>query len=82
MVFRNIRRIPRQSPLPSSKGWNDRSGFGAGEATLRIPPSVSFFHVDFYEPLPIQIEMSDAPLTSDAGLFPLRESDKRIGSTR
>jgi hypothetical protein len=28
----------------------------------------ALFDFDFFEPLPIQIEVSDAPLTSDAGL--------------
>jgi hypothetical protein len=36
---------------------------------------------DFYEPLPIRVEVSDAPLTSDAGLLPLRQFDDRIGLT-
>jgi len=43
---------------------------------------VPLFHLDFYEPLPIQIEVSDAPLTSDAGLLPLRQFDERIGLTK
>ena len=42
----------------------------------------SLFGFDFFEPLPIQIEVSDAPLTSDAGLLPLRQFDERIGLTR
>src|SRR3954453_12059095 len=42
----------------------------------------SLFHLDFYESLPIQIEVSDAPLTSDAGLLPLRQFDERIGLTK
>jgi hypothetical protein len=37
--------------------------------------------LDFFEPLPIQIEVCDAPLTSDAGLLPLRQFDERIGLT-
>src|SRR5215212_2402960 len=41
----------------------------------------ALFEFDFYEPLPIQIEVSDAPLTSDAGLLPLRQFDERIGLT-
>jgi hypothetical protein len=72
VVFRNIRRIRRKTALPASKGENDQSAFGAGGDTVKIPPPVSLFHFDFYEPLPIQIEVSDAPLTSDAGLLPLR----------
>ena len=40
------------------------------------------FDFDFFEPLPIQIEVSDAPLTSDAGLLPLRQFDERIGLTK
>jgi Transposase DDE domain group 1 len=31
--------------------------------------------------LPIRVEVSDAPLTSDAGLLPLRQFDDRIGLT-
>jgi Transposase DDE domain group 1 len=42
----------------------------------------SLFDFDFFEPLPIQIEVSDAPLTSDAGLLPLRQFDERIGLTK
>jgi hypothetical protein len=47
-----------------------------------LPPSASLFELDFFEPLPIQIEVSDAPLTSDAGLLPLRQFDERIGLTK
>ena len=47
---------------------------------MSIQP-VSLFDLDFFEPLPIQIEVSDAPLTSDAGLLPLRQFDERIGLT-
>jgi hypothetical protein len=32
--------------------------------------------------LPIQIQVSDAPLTSDAGLLPLRQFDEHIGLTK
>ena len=49
---------------------------------MNMPSSVPFFQLDFYEPLPIQIEVSDAPLTSDAGLLPLRQFDERIGLTK
>jgi hypothetical protein len=49
---------------------------------VKIPPSVFLFHFDFYEPLPIQNEMSNAPLTSDARLLPLRQFDEGIGLTR
>jgi hypothetical protein len=42
----------------------------------------ALFDFDFFEPLPIQIEMSEAPLTSDAGLLPLRQFDERIGLTK
>lgn len=41
----------------------------------------SLFDLDFFEPLPIQIEVSDAPLTSDAGLLLLRQFDDKIGRT-
>jgi hypothetical protein len=39
------------------------------------------FDLDFFEPRPIQIEVSEAPLTSDAGLLLLRQFDERIGLT-
>ena len=45
------------------------------------PQSASLFDFDFFEPLPIRVEVSDAPLTSDAGLLPLRQFDNRIGLT-
>jgi hypothetical protein len=41
----------------------------------------SLFDFDFFEPLPLQIEVSNAPLTSDAGLLALRQFDHRIGLT-
>jgi hypothetical protein len=44
--------------------------------------TVALFDLDFFEPLPIQIEVSDTPLTSDAGLLPLRQFDQRIGLTK
>jgi hypothetical protein len=40
------------------------------------------FAFDFFGPLPIEFEVSDAPLTSDAGLLPIRPFDQRIGLTR
>lgn len=43
------------------------------------PQPASLF--DFYELLPIRVEVSDAPLTSDAGLLALRQFDDRIGLT-
>src|SRR4051794_19821331 len=45
---------------------------------MSIPPA-ALLDFDFFAPLPIQIEVSDAPLTSDAGLLPLRQFDERIG---
>jgi hypothetical protein len=47
---------------------------------VSLQPAAAF-DLDFFEPLPIQIEVSDAPLTSDAGLLPLRQFDDRIGLT-
>jgi hypothetical protein len=44
--------------------------------------TVALFDLDFFELLPIQIEVSDTPLTSDAGLLPLRQFDHRIGLTK
>src|SRR3954451_1258628 len=48
---------------------------------MSIPPA-GLFPFDFLEPLPIQIDVSEAPLTSDAGLLPLRQFDERIGLTK
>ncbi len=42
----------------------------------------ALFEFDFFEPSPIQIEVSDAPLTSDAGLLPLRPFDEVVISAR
>ncbi len=61
---------------------DDQTLFDAGEAAVTTPPSASLFDLDFFAPLPIHIEASDAPLTSDAGLLPLRQFDERIGLTR
>src|SRR3954447_2037826 len=48
---------------------------------MSIPPA-ALFDLDFFEPLPIRIEVTEAPLTSDAGLLPLRQFDERIGLTK
>jgi hypothetical protein len=37
---------------------------------------------DFFSPLPVVVETSTAPLSSDAGLLPLRQFDERIGLTQ
>jgi hypothetical protein len=41
-----------------------------GFASNRQPAAL--FEFDLFEPLPMHIEVSDAPLTPDAGLLPLR----------
>jgi Transposase DDE domain group 1 len=51
------------------------------EANMSIQPA-SLFDLDFFERLPIHVETCDAPLTSDAGLLPLRQFDERIGLTK
>jgi hypothetical protein len=47
---------------------------------MSIPPA-ALFAFDFFAALPVQVEVSDAPLTSDAGLLPLRQFDERIRLT-
>jgi hypothetical protein len=37
--------------------------------------------LDFFGTVPIQFSVADAPLTSDAGLLPLRQFDQRLGLT-
>ena len=44
--------------------------------------SAALLPFDFFQPLPIHIQVADAPLTSDAGLLPLRQFDQRIGLTK
>ena len=39
------------------------------------------FLFDFLGSVPVEVEVHDAPLTSDAGLLPLRQFDERIGLT-
>jgi DDE family transposase len=56
------------------------ASFDATELNVNVQPA-ALLPFDFFEPLPIQIEVSDAPLTSDAGLLPLRQFDQRIGLT-
>jgi hypothetical protein len=46
--------------------------------SLQPVPPLSF---DFFTPRPVQIEISSAPLTSDAGLLPIRQFDERIRLT-
>jgi hypothetical protein len=48
---------------------------------MSLPPA-ALFAFDFFGPLPIPTEVSGAPLTSDAGLLPLRQFDKRIDLTK
>src|SRR5207247_657875 len=67
-------------PPQSSKRLNYKPLFDAREATVSLQ-SASLFDLDFFAPLPIHIEISDAPLSSDAGLLPLRQFDDRIGLT-
>jgi Transposase DDE domain group 1 len=59
---------------------NNKAFFDAREATVSLQ-SASLFDLDFLGSLPIHIEVSDAPLSSDAGLLPLRQFDERIGLT-
>jgi hypothetical protein len=46
--------------------------------SLQPVPPLSF---DFFTPRPVQLEISSAPLTSDAGLLPIRQFDDRIRFT-
>jgi hypothetical protein len=49
--------------------------------TVNLQPAV-LFQFDFFQPLPIHIQVADAPLTSDVGLLPLRQFDQNIGLTK
>jgi len=77
-----VRPVHRGSPRPSPT----LSRIPQPPSTPGKPPCRShllrLFEFDFFEPLPIQIEVSEAPLTSDAGLLPLRQFDERIGLTK
>src|SRR5262249_19150821 len=55
--------------------------FDTTEFTMNSQPAAPF-QFDFFQPLPIHIQVADAPLTSDAGLLPLRQFDQRIGLTK
>src|SRR6516164_8872303 len=55
--------------------------FDTTECTVNSQPAARF-QFDFFKPLPIQIQVADAPLTSDTGLLPLRQFDQRIGLTK
>jgi hypothetical protein len=57
------------------------TSFDTRKATVSLQPA-ALFNFDFFDPLPIQIEVSEAPLTSDAGLLPLRQFDERIALTK
>lgn len=46
--------------------------------SVQSAPQVSF---DFFGSLPVEIEISSAPLTTDAGLLPIRQFDDQIGLT-
>jgi len=50
----------------------------AREAIVSLQPA-PLLDLDFFPPRPIQIEVSDAPLTSDTGLLLLRQFDDKIG---
>jgi hypothetical protein len=43
--------------------------------------AASLFELDFLESLPIVVEVSEASMSSDAGLLPLKQFDQRIGLT-
>src|ERR1700691_3932583 len=47
---------------------------------MNIHPALPL-HFDFFPPSPVVVELSSAPLSSDAGLLPLRQFDQRIGFT-
>lgn len=46
--------------------------------SVQSAPQISF---DFLRSLPVEIELSSAPLTSDAGLLPIRQLDQQIRFT-
>jgi hypothetical protein len=55
--------------------------FDSTEFPVNSQPAARF-QFDFLQPLPIQIEVSDTPRTSEGGPLPLRQFDQRIRLTR
>ena len=43
--------------------------------------SVPLLSLDFFPSRPVHIEISDSPLSSDAGLLPIRQFDEQIRFT-
>lgn len=43
--------------------------------------SVEHLSFEFHPSRPVKVEISPAPLSSDAGLLPIREFDERMGLT-
>ena len=42
--------------------------------------SVPLLSLDFFPSRPVHVEISSSPLSSDAGLLPIRQFDERSGS--
>jgi hypothetical protein len=74
-------RVDDRNGVPARLQTYPQGLFDTTEFPVNSQPAAGL-HFDFFQPLPIQIQVSDAPLTSDVGLLPLRQFDQRIRLTR
>src|SRR2546423_1486754 len=76
--FRGAGMLP---PAPASVRRRPGALDIPGRRTMAPPPAWQQTF-DFFPRVPIVVEPSEARLSSDAGLLPVRQFDERIGLTR